>query len=654
MLRRQQNRAGGQTQFPSISGSSANTSVTTTGRKVDQLVASEFLRVGIELGICSIQGKRPYQEDEYVAKAAMCVNGESGESHMFGLFDGHAGGRCSKFVSTGIVQTLLEDPQIDNNLPQALKRSFHTINDNFLKLAERMRFQDGSTGIVVVIREGKYMIANVGDCRSILVCNGKSIQLSKDQKPTNPDEQKRIYSLGGHVVNCMGITRVNGVLAVSRAFGNRTLRDVIRPDAEITQRTMGPGDEFLVLASDGLWDVLSNAFVTETCQRLSGESAQRISEELVNQAFIRGSQDNITCHVAKLKNFVASQLNPRGGEATTNPNAHAHPSNSSREEFMKKSAAASGRDSISPATLPRKLSGDSDDLQGRLAAQKGGQGPGQQEFTGYIFSKTRDVAAGNSGHAEQRFLRPSTTSMTDGGGRRGIGGPTASGINSSGRAPNNANATNNMGTHQGQSQYGQNAAAGVSNFGNAVRSSISGPSSHLISGQGGANQSSYGQPVPYGQQPYGQHQHNQAQTGSGLSSGNGASANAGAGENRFLAAYNSFHKFPEEAGRKSNAAGYGNSSKRPHTGSISMGSGSGSHTHERARIGGGLGFHSISQQETTNSGGSAAADQSPIPKAPNSRLLHSPITTRAQSNKYTQRVSTANSVTGRPSIKRGF
>ena len=651
MLRRNQNRAGGQTQFPSISGSVAGSaSGIVAGRKVDPLVASEFLRVGIELGICSIQGKRPYQEDEFVAKAAMCVDASSGESHMFGLFDGHAGGRCSKFVSTGIVQTLLEDPQIHSNLPQALKRSFHTINDNFLKLAERMRFQDGSTGITVIIREGKYMIANVGDCRAILVCNGKAIQLSKDQKPTNPDEQKRIYALGGHVVNCMGITRVNGVLAVSRAFGNRTLRDVIRPDAEITQRTMSPGDEFLVMASDGLWDVLSNAFVTETCHRLSGESSQRISEELVNQAFIRGSQDNITCHVAKLRNFVASQLS----QAEGTHNVHLRDTDSPPNER-------------GPGTLPRKFSEDADDIQGRLAAQKGqSQGPGQ-DFSGYIFPKANHAGAAAGGHAEQRFMRPSTTSMTDGSSRRlgGGGGAAGTGINVNANNFNSARSQNNRIAQQQQQQYGQNAAGSqMGNAMNTMRNSVNGPSSQLVSGQGGGSsgQLPYGQPLPYGQQPYGQYHHGQpkdinpqAQMG-GVFGSAGSGPGTGSGENRFLAAYNSFHKFQEEAGRKSNAAGYGNTAttglNRPNTGSTSVGAGQGSHAHGRTRIGGGLGFQSISHKETM-SGGNAASDQHSIPKPPN-RLLHSPITTKAQSNKYTQRVSTANSVSGRPSIKRGF
>jgi hypothetical protein len=50
------------------------------------------------------------------------------------------------------------------------------------------------------------------------------------------EEQRRIASFGGSIVNCMGIPRVNGVLAVSRAFGNRQLRDVIRADPEIAER----------------------------------------------------------------------------------------------------------------------------------------------------------------------------------------------------------------------------------------------------------------------------------------------------------------------------------------------------------------------------------------------------------------------------------
>ena len=115
-----------------------------------------------------------------------------------------------------------------------------------------MKLHDGSTGICAVIRDCKLTVSNVGDCRCLVISGSRAIQMSIDQKPTSIDEQRRINQLGGTVLNCMGVARVNGVLAVSRAFGNRTLRTVIRPDAELTQWELTKDDGFLVMASDGL------------------------------------------------------------------------------------------------------------------------------------------------------------------------------------------------------------------------------------------------------------------------------------------------------------------------------------------------------------------------------------------------------------------
>lgn len=95
-----------------------------------------------------------------------------------------------------------------------------------------------------------------------------------------------------------------GVLAVSRAFGNRTLKSVIRPDIEMIQRELSREDDFLVLASDGLWDVLRNKDVCDACYSMASSGSQHIAEELVNLALSRGSMDNVTCVVVRLKGYT--------------------------------------------------------------------------------------------------------------------------------------------------------------------------------------------------------------------------------------------------------------------------------------------------------------------------------------------------------------
>lgn len=96
-----------------------------------------------------------------------------------------------------------------------------------------------------------------------------------------------------------------GVLAVSRAFGNYTLRNVIKPDADVLQRELSVDDHFIVIASDGLWDVLKNKDISDICYNMMMEEAQTIADELVSVALAKGSMDNVTCVVVKVSSYIS-------------------------------------------------------------------------------------------------------------------------------------------------------------------------------------------------------------------------------------------------------------------------------------------------------------------------------------------------------------
>ena len=84
-----------------------------------------------------------------------------------------------------------------------------------------------------------------------------AVPLSIDHKPNSKEERQRIENAGGVVV-WAGTWRVGGVLAVSRAFGDRPLKRFVIPTPDIKQEQLTSDDEFIILASDGLWDVVSN------------------------------------------------------------------------------------------------------------------------------------------------------------------------------------------------------------------------------------------------------------------------------------------------------------------------------------------------------------------------------------------------------------
>ena len=243
------------------------------------------------------------------------------ETHFFGVFDGHAGGKCSKAICTTIPYQFSRDEAYTQKVPVALKRAIQRTNEQFLEVAGRMRLNDGSTGVCVVLRGTTMTIANVGDSRACLISARKGITLTEDHKPSSPAEQRRIASFGGTVTYNTGIARVAGVLAVSRAFGNYGIRNLIRADPDITQRELTPDDDFLVLASDGLWDVFRANEVAEVCYTLQKQGVSRIADQLVQLALTRGSMDNITAVVVSLSKYIVRMHASSFEESTSSKRA---------------------------------------------------------------------------------------------------------------------------------------------------------------------------------------------------------------------------------------------------------------------------------------------------------------------------------------------
>ncbi|KAK9683338.1 hypothetical protein RND81_10G133300 [Saponaria officinalis] len=115
----------------------------------------------------------------------------------------------------------------------------------------------GSTAVVSVVTPEKIVVSNCGDSRAVLCRGGVVIPLSTDHKPDRPDELNRIEKAGGRVIYWDG-PRVLGMLAMSRAIGDNYLKPYVIPDPEVTVTDRSNEDECLILASDGLWDVVSN------------------------------------------------------------------------------------------------------------------------------------------------------------------------------------------------------------------------------------------------------------------------------------------------------------------------------------------------------------------------------------------------------------
>jgi len=136
-----------------------------------------------------------------------------------------------------------------------------------LAAAAAARSQAGCTALVAVVSGADLWVANAGDSRAVL-CGptGVAVALSSDHKPGEPGEAARIRAAGGFVAAVGGVARVNGSLALSRAIGDLAYKDPARPppsqvitaEPDVRHFVLQPGDAFLLLACDGVWDVMTN------------------------------------------------------------------------------------------------------------------------------------------------------------------------------------------------------------------------------------------------------------------------------------------------------------------------------------------------------------------------------------------------------------
>jgi len=134
--------------------------------------------------------------------------------------------------------------------------------------------------------------------------------VTHDHKPADEDEQGRIYSEGGYVADIKGCARVNGLLAMSRAIGDNKFPCVTaRPEVVVVHRSTN--DEFLLMGSDGLFDVFNDQEACDLANRCLARAKSRgahpatavkvAASILTRAAMDRGSTDNITVVVVDLR-----------------------------------------------------------------------------------------------------------------------------------------------------------------------------------------------------------------------------------------------------------------------------------------------------------------------------------------------------------------
>lgn len=259
------------------------------------------VQLGKFAGCKSIQGQRPHMEDTYQSVTGIC-DGDA-TSAFFAVFDGHGGSQTSKFAASHLhrlVNSYMAGGSTKDT-KEALQKACLQLDAEWLVLAAKGNYDDGSTAIVAVVESNVLTVCNLGDSRCVLSSGGRAVDMSHDHKPIREDEKQRILDLGGRVIY-YGTWRVEGILAVSRAFGDRRLKKFVTAEPEIKSRELQEQDDFLILASDGVWDVLSSQAAVDIVSKAS--TPQQAAALLTDAAYSRGSLDNITSLVIDLRYFA--------------------------------------------------------------------------------------------------------------------------------------------------------------------------------------------------------------------------------------------------------------------------------------------------------------------------------------------------------------
>ncbi|KAK1399446.1 Protein-serine/threonine phosphatase [Heracleum sosnowskyi] len=259
----------------------------------------------LSCGYSSFRGKRASMEDFYDLKTSK-IDGQT--VCLFGIFDGHGGSRAAEFLKDHLFEKLMKHPEFLTNTKLAISQTYQQTDTDFLESEKDTFRDDGSTASTAVLVGNHLYVANVGDSRTVISKAGKAIPLSEDHKPNRSDERQRIENAGG-VVMWAGTWRVGGVLAMSRAFGNRMLKQFVVAEPEIQDQVIDEEFELLVLASDGLWDVVPNEDAVSLAT--SEEEPEAAARKLTETAFTRGSADNITCIVVKFHRNKSNPADPK-------------------------------------------------------------------------------------------------------------------------------------------------------------------------------------------------------------------------------------------------------------------------------------------------------------------------------------------------------
>jgi serine/threonine protein phosphatase PrpC len=311
----------------------------------------EKLTLGpIVYGASQAKGMRPYMEDRHIIQEPLIPRGSSGAPipddtprSFAAVYDGHNGTLAADHAADRLHFILATEPAFrtctgdgppatihreGERITAALIHAFESTDKEILTRCRTENGRGGATG-VVILRIGEMLYAaHCGDSRAVLCRRGEALRLTEDHKPNLPRERKRVEDLGGRVdfARCWRVIvdpgggRPASGLAVSRSFGDPDFKEplhLVTATPDVMSERLTEDDSFVILASDGLWDVMTDKRACEivknkiaTAMANASGGGEKVpasflatvaAQGLVQSALNAGTMDNVTAVVGLLK-----------------------------------------------------------------------------------------------------------------------------------------------------------------------------------------------------------------------------------------------------------------------------------------------------------------------------------------------------------------
>ena len=288
--------------------------------KINQIIEYETIKESYTIKHCNCVLEYSFREDQNIDseilmedKSKSIENFNNDKNQMlFEIFDGHGGDEMSTYLQNNLAKIYKQNLLLNKgNIILSLKNAFHDADD---EMRGQLNIEGlGSTGTLVHIVKNSFSdelvvySANVGDSRVSLISPEHIIRLSYDHRTSDEKEKKRILESGMDIID----ERICGTLMLTRIFGNYEYKEendeknndnnkglICEPFISKINIDSNIENQFLIIASDGIWDILTEEDMQKIIQKY--QDTQKICSIIIKKCLENEAWDNMSVFAVKL------------------------------------------------------------------------------------------------------------------------------------------------------------------------------------------------------------------------------------------------------------------------------------------------------------------------------------------------------------------